>query len=94
MLHTFALKPATIETISPIHQHPAWEPLVTTHVATDKDEVAHIIRTRIDQVKVFTDGSGIHDHISTATVTYYGSTKLTASYKLGQHTNHTVFEGE
>ena len=60
MLHTFALKPVSIETISPTHQHPAWEPLVTMHVAADKDEAAHIIHTRIDQVKVFTDGSGIH----------------------------------
>ena len=42
MLQSFALDPVSIETISPICQHPSWQPLVTTHIASDKKEALSI----------------------------------------------------
>src|SRR6266481_458456 len=63
LLRGFNLRPKSIEVIDYTPAHPNWVPLVTTHVAADKDDTMHCIRTRLDEVQVFADG-----HIGAAAV--------------------------
>src|SRR5882724_7735108 len=63
LLSLFNLGPSTIETISPIRHHPNWSLLVTMHIAAGKKETISHIRTRIDNVSIYTDRPGYKDHI-------------------------------
>ena len=94
MLQSFALDPMSIETISSISQHPSWQPLVTTHIASDKKEALCIVHTRIDDIHVFTDGSGINDLVGAVAIAYDNCHSWSLSYGLGPISQHTVFEGE
>src|SRR6266481_751661 len=47
LLRGFNLWPKSIEVIDYTLAHPNWVPLVTTHVAADKDDAMHCIRTRL-----------------------------------------------
>ena len=94
MLQSLALDPASVKTISPIRQHPSWQPLVTMHIAANKKEALSAVHTRIDDIRVFTDGSGINDLIGAAAVTYDNDHSWSLSYGLGPISQHTVFEGE
>ena len=52
------------------------------------------MRTRIDDLKIFSDGSGEGDNIRAAAVIFNIEGHLTHHYHLGSITEHTVFEGE
>ena len=94
MLQSFALDPVSIETISPIRQHPSWQPLVMTHIASDKKEALSIVHMRIDDIRVFTDGPGINDLVCAVAIAYDDCHSWSLSYGLGPISQHTVFEGE
>ncbi|KAF8579719.1 hypothetical protein K439DRAFT_1297116, partial [Ramaria rubella] len=82
----------TIETITPIHQHPCWHPQFTAHIAKDEKEAKQCLCTRIDDLQIYTDDSGYKGHIGTLAVDLNSDEHL--QYHLGKEARHTVFEGE
>ena len=68
LMHGFNLRLASFETVDPMPQHPNWFSLASTHIAPDKEEAVKCIRTRIDDIQVFSDGSGLDACIGTAAV--------------------------
>jgi len=92
LLQFFQIRPSDIEVIDPTRKHPAWHPEFTANIAKDKDTAAEIIRTRMDDLKIFTDGSGTEGNIGAAATTLNPPSAL--QFHLGDDTNHTVFEGE
>ena len=64
----FNLHPNLIETVNPVPQHPNWTPLLTTHIAADKDEAAARTCTQMDEVQVFCDSSGLEGGIGATAV--------------------------
>ena len=94
MLRSFNLQPRSIEDIDDMPVHPNWIPLVTTHIAADKDDAACCIRTRLDEVIVFADGSGLDGHVGAAAVIVSPAGGRHLQYQLGSDAAHTVFEGE
>ena len=65
-----------------------------THIAADKKEALSTVHTRIDDIRVFTDRSGINNLIGAAAVTYDDDHSWSLSYGLGPISQHTVFEGK
>ena len=94
LLRGFNLRPDSIKAINPAPQHPNWAPLLTTHIATDKDETAACIRTRMDEVQVFCDGSGLNGGVGAAAVVMMPPEGPHLQYLLGKDTAHMVFESE
>ena len=94
LLQGFNLWPRTIEVIDNIAVHPNWVLLVTTHIAADKDDAAQHICMWLDEVKVFSNGSGLSGHVGAAAmvVSLHGGRHL--QFQLGSDTVHTVFEVE
>jgi ribonuclease HI len=91
ILH-FSINSQTVERIKPYSQHPGWQPTFSTHISESKEEAASYIRTRIDDTKIFSDGSGYKGKIGAAAVTL--STQDSLQYHLGSIRRHTVFEAE
>ena len=90
----FNLHPASFETVDKMLQHPNWFSLASTHIAPDKEEAAKCIRTRIDDVQVFSDGSGLDACIGTAAMVAHPHSGPHLQFSLGKITAHTVFESE
>jgi len=88
----FQIKPSEIEEINPIHWHPGWQPEFTSHIAADKNSAAQLICTCIDDLQLFSDGSGFESNIGAAAITTTPWNNL--QYLLGDEDSHTVFEGE
>jgi ribonuclease HI len=64
------------------------------HVAANCEDVARIVRMRIDDLKIFSDGSGEGNNIGTAAVILNGTQCLTSHYHLGSINEHIMFKGE
>jgi ribonuclease HI len=95
LFHAFDLHPDCIETLHPIRFYPpSWSPRFTTYIADDKDEAADYCRGRNDDIRIYTDGSGLDGGIGAASVCFYRGETHTAHYHLGSSSTHTVFEGE
>jgi ribonuclease HI len=63
-----------------------------TLIAANKEEAASYIHTRIDDIKIFSDGSGLKGKIGTAAI--WPDTKDVLHFQLGSSRRHTVFEAE
>ena len=95
LFHAFDLHPDYVETRFPFRMFPPdWSPPFTTHIDSNKDDAAEYCRSRSDDVRIFTDGSGYEDGIGAASTLYYKSQSHTAHYYLGDSSEHTVFESE
>ncbi|KAG8870013.1 hypothetical protein FRB98_002007, partial [Tulasnella sp. 332] len=68
----------------------AWRYLKT---AQSSENAIDIIQARTDDIKVFSDGSGLNGHIGAAAITT-GPTNTTLRYYLGRDSAHTIFEAE
>ena len=88
----FAINARTIECIKPHAQHLNWLPTFTTFIAKNKEEAASYIRTRTDDIKIFSDGSGFKEKIGAAAIR--PDTQDVLYYQLGSSRWHTVFEAE
>jgi len=53
-----------------------------------------MVCTRLDEIQVFTDGSGLNKQVSVAAVASDSCCELTFTYHLGPLSEHTAFEGE
>jgi len=84
----------TVEIIDDTPVHPNWVPLMTTHIAAEKDDATQCIRMRLDEVKVFADGSGLNGHVGAAAAVISPSGGRHLQFQLGSDAMHTVFEGE
>ncbi|KAG8871434.1 hypothetical protein FRB98_000778, partial [Tulasnella sp. 332] len=89
----YKLGPNSLEIIDPTRCDLGWQPLHSTHIASTRGNAVDIIQARTDDIKVFSDGSGLNSHIGTAAITT-GLTNTTLCYYLGCDSAHTVFEAE
>jgi len=96
LLHVFKLCPASIETIDTTRQHPNWAPLVSTHIACDKKEVASHLHTWMDDILIYSDGAVYKDHAGAAVTAWPCSTVAGhhLQVQLGKLKTHTVFKSE
>jgi hypothetical protein len=92
LFEAFPINPSDIETIDPVRQHPNWQPNFTTFIGRDRGEATQHVTRRIDEIQVFTDGSGYAESIGAAAV--IPGTDHTLKYRAGSDDRHTVFEGE
>jgi ribonuclease HI len=81
-----------IETISHARHHPSWRPQFTANIADSKPAAASRVRARMDDIQIYTDGSGYKGNIGAAAI--IPETGAALRCKLGKETKHTVFEGE
>ena len=65
-----------------------------SHIVADKKEAVWVICTRLDEVKIFKDGSGLDNQVGAAAVVGSGHQGTILSYHLGSLEHHTVFEGK
>ena len=95
IMHAYSIDPTTIETITPVRHAPSWTSPVTTRIAPDR-------KTAIDEeerdnadIRIYTDGSGFEGKVGAGAVLYRcGVRKGRLRYRLGELTEHTVYEGE
>jgi hypothetical protein len=89
------LLPCHVETIETIKKPPSWTPPIKTHIPSTADEAIELENPNEDDVKIYTDGSGLDRHIGAAAVLTRGFHPFKiARYHLGPDTEHTVYEGE
>jgi ribonuclease HI len=85
-------------TLNPVRKGPGWKPSFTWHISNDKDEAMSIVRSRMDDIKIFTDGSGYEGKIASAAVLYGKNNEPKEAdsirFQLGSIKKHTVFEAE
>jgi ribonuclease HI len=87
------IQPDHIETLDPVRCHPSWQPLHTHHIAANREDAITALRSREDELKIYSDGSGLDGMIgAAATVGVSGGRSL--RFQLGKETEHTVFEAE
>jgi hypothetical protein len=55
-----------------------WRPIFTTHIATNKEEAASFICTRVDDIKIYSDSSSFKGMIGAA-ATILATGHLTSS---------------
>lgn len=95
LIDAFKLKPAEIEEIQAIRHYPKWEKEFTTHIATSKDEAEEEEANNNEEIRVYSDGSGIDGGIGASAVLYRkGKQQRSLRFHLGSNTKHTVYEGE
>ena len=81
--------------IHPIQYPTQWKSKFTTTIIPNKEMVLLDIAQDDPSLKVFTDGSGMNNHISTSTILYRnGRCRASLWYKLGPISHHTVYKRE
>ena len=91
-LWCYKIFPDTITTIDSTRHHPSWQAQFTAHIADSKLAATSILRTRLDDIQIFSDRSGSKGDIGAVAVTLQDRPALW--YRLGKDSKHTVFEGE
>ena len=92
LLWHYKICPDTIETIDSTRHHPNWHPQFTAHIAESKLVATSILRTRMDDIQIFSDGSGSKGNIGAAAVTLQDGPAL--PHRLGKDSKHTVLKGK
>ena len=92
LLWHYKIHPDIIEMIDSTRHYPSWCAQFTTHIADSKLVATSILRTRLDDIQSFSDGSGSKGNIGVAVVTLQD--ELALWYRLGKDSKHMVFEGE
>jgi len=83
-MHRYNIHPENIETITAVRFDPHWKPDLTMQIITNLDNVIESIAQDNPDVKVFTNGSGMENHIGASAVLYRnGRLKSTLQYQLG-----------
>jgi len=69
---------------------------MSAHIACDKKEAASIIWTHIDDIMVYSDGSGLKGNVGAVAVATHPSATNSCrlQFQLGKSTDHMVFEAE
>jgi ribonuclease HI len=87
--------PRSMETIDTLRKPPNWRQPLETIIPDSEEEALTLSNDNSDDIKLFTDGSGINGHIGAAAVLTRGFHPfIIARHYLGPETEHTVFEGE
>jgi len=72
-----------------------WNPDLTTRIAPDTETAKREDSEDQTRLQVYTDGSGYKEKIGAAAILYRGGKRIsTLRYRLGNATEHTVYEGE
>ena len=94
LLRMTGTKNQSYETILPARRRRDYEMLASVHIDTDRAKATTNAKA-ITGLTAWTDGSGLDGKIGAAAVLMLGDTKLrTLRYRLGNETNHTVYEAE
>jgi hypothetical protein len=84
-----------IETIDMLRKPPEWRQPFETRIPDMEEEALALNNDNMDDIKIFTDGSGLNGHIGAAAVLTRGfHPYIIARHHLGPETKHTVYEGE
>jgi hypothetical protein len=67
---------------------------VDIKISPDKDSAADFCQSRQDDIRIFTDGSGLDGGIGAASIMYSKKGTQVSQFYLGETIDHTVFEGE
>jgi len=95
ILYSLPLLPHDIETVDTIKKAPSWTPPVETQISNTAEEAIELDNTNEDDIKIYTDGSGLDGNIGAAAVLTRGFHPFKiARHYLGPDTEHTVYEGE
>lgn len=95
IMRLLTIGPGGMETIEPVRQHPGWISGVTTEIAgTREDGIAGDL-FNTDEVRVYSDGSGLDGQIGAAAILLRGRThRKVLRFHLGSSRRHTVYEAE
>src|SRR5271168_2650149 len=84
-----------IETIDTLRKPPNWRQPFETRIPDMEEEALALNNDNMDDIKIFTDGSGLNGHIGAAAILTRGfHPYIIARHYLGPETKHTVYEGE
>lgn len=87
-MHKFNIHPQSVKTIKAVHFDTGWKPEIKTKTTSNADKA-------IEDVNMFTNGSGMEEKIGVAAVLYRnGRAKTILCYQLGLQRHHMVYKGE
>ena len=87
--------PSKMETIDTLRKPLEWRQPFATRIPNSEEEALALNNENMDDVKLFTDGSGLNGHIGAAAVLTRGfHPYIIARHYLRPDTKHTVYEGE
>src|ERR1700678_68322 len=87
--------PSNMETIDTLRKPPGWRQPLKTIIPDSEEEALALNNDNTDDVKLYTDGSGLNGHIGAAAVLTRGFHPfIIERHYLGPETEHTVYEGE
>ena len=95
LIHSFSLKPSTIEIIRTHPTKPSTLPPMSTSIASTKEESITQLARLNCKTQAYSDGSSTDGQVGAAAVLYIdGHQTATLRYHLGPASEHTVFEAE
>lgn len=94
ILNAYHIRPQEMEKIQAYRHNTRWHSHYTIHIADSKEAAIEAEARDRSEVKIFTDGSGFKKTIGAAAVLFRGGQTRSLRYRLGEDTEHTVFEGE
>ena len=95
LFHTFEVKPADYETITPASCPPNRKDNLWTHVTVNREDSRDEDLSDEAEAHVYADGSGMDGMAGAAAVLYRGGTEVASlHYQLGLLTWHTTYEVE
>ena len=95
ILRLLPTHPSEIETIETLRKPLKWRQPFVTDILDMEEEALALNNDNMDDVKIYTDGSGLNGHIGAAAILTRGfHPYIIARHYLGPETKHTVYEGE
>lgn len=94
VLNAYHIVPPQMEKIEAVRYGTRWKSRFTISIADSKDAAIAAERRDRSEVKIYTDGSGFKKTIGAAAVLFRDHQTRKLRYRLGDETEHTVFEGE
>src|SRR5271168_562310 len=95
ILRLLPTHPNKIKTIDTLRKPPKWRQPFKTNILNMEEEALVLNNDNMDDIKIFTDRSGLNGHIGAGAILTRGfHPYIIARHYLGPETEHTVYEGE